>query len=121
MKTEKMEKFRQILLEKRVAIVQNATNTLDSGMVLEVADLPDYMDQASSEEMQSFQFRLRGRERFFFARIEEALSKIDQDIFGICEECERRIQPKRLEARPEARLCIKCKEKQEREERQYRS
>jgi len=45
------------------------------------------------------------------------LKKIDEGNFGICEICEEAIGKKRLEARPETTLCIKCKEDQEREER----
>ena len=46
-----------------------------------------------------------------------ALKKIDDGVFGVCEICEEPIGKKRLEARPETSLCIKCKEDQEREER----
>ena len=77
------------------------------------------MDLASSEYLQSFQFRLRGRERTFLAKIDKALAKINDDSFGICEDCGEPIHTKRLEARPEAALCIKCKEEQEREEQQF--
>ena len=121
MKETERAKIRKVLLEKRVHILQNANITLDGDMVLDVADLPDEMDHASSEAFKSFQLRLRGRERTFLIKIEEALTRLDQGIFGRCEECQRQIQKKRLEARPEARLCIQCKEMQEREERQYRA
>ena len=88
-------------------------------MTLDSADLPDEMDLASSEYLQSFTIRLRGRERTFLAKIDKALQKIDASTFGICEACEEEISVKRLEARPETTLCIRCKEEQEREERQF--
>ena len=88
-------------------------------MTPDAADLPDEMDLASSEYLQSFQFRLRGRERSFLSKIDKALAKIDDGSFGVCEECDEPIHPKRLEARPETTLCIKCKEEQEREEQQF--
>ncbi len=50
-------------------------------------------------------------------KINKALVKIDDGTFGVCEECGEEISVKRLEARPETTLCIKCKEDQEREER----
>jgi len=63
------------------------------------------------------EFRLRGREKSLLSKLDLALKKIDDSTFGICEICEEQIGKKRLEARPETTLCIKCKEDQEREER----
>ena len=40
--------------------------------------------------------------------VEHALEKFDSDRYGICEGCGKRIGEARLEARPEARLCIEC-------------
>jgi len=44
-------------------------------------------------------------------KIEEALKKMNHGKYGICEVCGLEIEPKRLEIVPEAKLCIKCKEK----------
>ena len=40
--------------------------------------------------------------------VEHALEKLGTDRYGVCEQCGREIAPARLEARPEARLCIDC-------------
>jgi DnaK suppressor protein len=77
------------------------------------------MDLASSEYLQSFQFRLRGREKIFLKKIDYALAKIEEGTFGMCESCDEPISIKRLEACPETTLCIRCKEDQERTERSY--
>ncbi len=119
MKKKELEKFKEILLDKKEKILGNAIQTLEGDMALDVADLPDEMDLASSEYLQSFQFRLRGRERTFLSKIDEALKKIEAGEFGICENCGEEISPKRLEARPETTMCIKCKEEQEQEEKQF--
>jgi DnaK suppressor protein len=119
MKAKDREKFEKILLDKKDKILKNAQQTLETDMTLDAADLPDEMDLASSEYLQSFQFRLRGRERTFLSKIDKALAKIADGSFGVCEDCGENIHPKRLEARPETTLCIKCKEEQEREERQF--
>jgi len=119
MKQKELNKFKKILLEKRTRLLDNARQTLETDMRLDVADLPDEMDLASSEYLQSFQFRLRGRERTFLSKIDSALAKIGEGTFGVCEDCGNPINPKRLEARPETNLCIKCKEEQEREEQQF--
>ncbi len=113
------EKFRQILHEKRRSLIEQAQRTLQSDMVLSPDDRFDEVDQASSEYMQAFSFRLRGRERFLMDKIDLSLRKLDEGIYGVCEECEEMIAIKRLQARPEAPLCIQCKEAQEREEAVY--
>ena len=77
------------------------------------------MDLASSEYLHSFTFRLRGREKVFLEKIDRALEKIDGGSFGICETCSESISIKRLEARLETTLCIRCKEDQERMEKAY--
>lgn len=119
MKKKELERFKELLTNKRLTLIKNAKKTLSEDMSLDSADLPDEMDLASSEYLQSFTFRLRGRERTFLAKIDKALQKIDAGTFGICERCEEEISLKRLEARPETTLCIRCKEEQEREERQF--
>ncbi len=40
--------------------------------------------------------------------IEEALEKIKKGAYGQCEKCKKKIEIKRLEVIPEARLCLKC-------------
>ena len=55
--------------------------------------------------------------RALLSKLDLALKKIEDGTFGVCEICEEPIGKKRLEARPETTLCIKCKEDQEREER----
>ncbi len=114
-----LQRFKSLLHEKRAQILHNAQSTLAEDMALDANDLPDEMDLASSEYLQSFTFRLRGREKVFLEKIERALQKIDTAEFGLCEECGEEIAVKRLEARPETNLCIRCKEDQERAEKDY--
>ena len=49
----------------------------------------------------------------------ELLEKIDAGTFGVCDDCGEKISVKRLEARPETTLCIRCKEDQERVEKDF--
>ena len=114
---KELKKFQELLDEKRKGVLERARQMLSEGMVLDANDLPDEMDLASSEYIQSFEFRLRGREKSLLTKLDLALKKIEEGSFGVCEICEEPIGKKRLEARPETSLCIKCKEDQEREER----
>lgn len=116
---KQLDKFKSLLSEKRRRLLEQANETLENEMVLSTDDRFDEVDQASSEYMQAFSFRLRGRERHLLNKIELALKKMEDGTYGICEECEEPISNKRLEARPEAPLCIQCKEAQEKEEAVY--
>lgn len=113
------KKFKTLLEDKRREIIRRAQQTLNEDMALDADDLPDEMDLASSEYLQSFTFRLRGREKVFLDKIQKALERIENGTFGMCEECDEPISVKRLEARPETTLCIRCKEDQERVERDF--
>ncbi len=114
---KELKKFQELLEDKRKVVLERARQMLSEGMVLDANDLPDEMDLASSEYIQSFEFRLRGREKSLLSKLDLALKKIEDGSFGVCEICDEPIGKKRLEARPETSLCIKCKEDQEREER----
>jgi DnaK suppressor protein len=114
-----LKKFKALLEAKRDDIIRRAQQTLSEDMTLDANELPDEMDLASTEYLQSFTFRLRGREKTFLNKIQQALHKIEAGNFGECESCLEEISIKRLEARPEAPLCIKCKEEQEREEKDF--
>jgi len=116
-----LDHFRKVLEDKRIALVKNAQESLEQDMTLDTNEMPDEVDLASSEYIQSFALRLRGRERNFLDKIETALRKIDDREFGTCEECDEPIGRKRLEARPETTLCIRCKEDQERMEKDFGS
>ena len=72
MNKQQLKKFKTLLVEKRDEIVKKAKQTLEEDMTLDANDLPDEMDLASSEYLQSFTFRLRGREKVFLDKIEKA-------------------------------------------------
>lgn len=79
--------------------------------------LPDKVDQASSAFDQGLTLRMREREAKLVGKIRDALERLEDGTFGICEECGEEIPLKRLRARPVTTLCIKCKKEQEAEER----
>jgi DnaK suppressor protein len=45
------------------------------------------------------------------AEVDEALEKFEQGTFGLCQSCGQPIAPERLEALPQAKLCVSCKAK----------
>ena len=117
MRKRDLDKFRKILVEQREELSGKAKRAVGGDIHLDPDDFPDEIDSASSEANLSFQGRLRERERGLLAKIEQALQKIEQGVYGECEGCGEEIGLKRLEARPVAELCIDCKAEQEKLER----
>lgn len=114
-----LKRFKKTLEDSRKAILENARKTMEEESNFDTDDLPDEIDQASSEYAQSMTFRLRDREKFLLKKIDKALARIEDGSFGMCERCEEPINLKRLEARPVTTLCIRCKEEQEKKEKSY--
>ncbi len=54
---------------------------------------------------------LEKRTRELLAEVEHALHKFEQGTYGLCDNCGQRIDPARLEALPQAGLCLQCKTK----------
>jgi DnaK suppressor protein len=114
-----LKRFKTMLEESKRQLLASAKKTLSEESSFDTNELPDEIDQASSEYQQSMIFRLRDREKFLLAKIDKALGRIETGTFGICERCEEEISPKRLEARPVTTLCIRCKEEQEQAEKSF--
>jgi len=117
LKKRDMNKFKKVLEAQRDELMGNAQKTLSGEIHLDPDDFPDEIDVASSEMNLAFQGRLRERERGLINKIERALQKIEDGVFGECESCGEQISVKRIEARPVAKLCIDCKAEQEALER----
>jgi len=79
--------------------------------------LPDVSDQASAEEDQRFSMRIMEREQKLLKKVNEALGRMKNQTYGICEQCGEDIPYKRLKARPVTTFCIECKTLQEQKER----
>lgn len=119
MDAKNVARFRRLLLEEKERLLNNSKNALRNEISLSPDDLPDETDLAASEINQNLVFKLRDRERQMLAKIDEALDRMDEGTFGLCEDCEEPIEPRRLEARPVSTLCVACKEKQEHRQKIY--
>ena len=112
---KKLLEIKKTLMAQKDALLAEAEQALNAlpGQTV----FPDLGDQATAETERSFMLRLRGRERRLLKKIEDAIERIEQGIFGICEKCASEIDIRRLEARPVTTLCIECKIQQEEEEK----
>ncbi len=116
MEQERINYFKKLLEQERQEVLTAAIETINELNATE-ENLPDITDMASAETDRSFQLRIRDRERKLLNKIDKALLRIKEGTYGICEDCGDDIEEKRLQARPVTTLCIKCKAKQETEEK----
>ena len=116
MKPEKLELFRVMLNQKIAELLEDAGKTV-SEMTVSKENFPDPNDRASLESDRNFELRIRDRERKLIAKMQEAIRRIDDGAFGICEDCGGPISEKRLLARPVTTQCIDCKTRQEKIEK----
>lgn len=115
MRKSTLKRFKSIFEAQRSAILYN-DRILREDFAVNEDDKYDEVDQATVDTEQSMRMRLRNRERLYLKKIELALKRIDEEVFGICDSCGEDIEPRRLEARPTATLCVGCKEEEERRE-----
>lgn len=113
----RFEEIKRDLEKQKEALLAEAGVILGTGLNPSNETLPDLGDQATAEADQNFILRLREREQKLLKKIEEAIERINEGTFGICESCGGDISLKRLKARPVTTLCIECKTKQEAEEK----
>jgi DnaK suppressor protein len=116
MKPEKLQTYRYLLTQKMSELLDEADKTV-TDMTIGKENFPDPNDRASLESDRNFELRIRDRERRLIVKIQEAIKRIDDGVFGMCEVCTGPISEKRLLARPVTTLCIDCKTKQEKQEK----
>ncbi len=114
---KQLESFTGQLAEWRAELQGVLNDSVHSMHREEQVSFPDPTDQASMEADRNFDLRIRDRERRLIKKIDQAMARIKEGSFGICESCGGSISSKRLQARPVTTLCIDCKTAQEIEER----
>jgi DnaK suppressor protein len=110
-KKQKWKEIRDILLQMKEDTLREITKSLKNGADMTLIGEPsgDIYDQASSERDRELGLLLGDREREKVHAIDEALLRIEENEYGVCEECEEEIPLGRLKAMPFARHCVKCK------------
>ena len=107
----KWKEIRDILQQMKDDTLHEIQKSLKSGTETVTIGEPsgDIYDQASSERDRELELLLGDREREKLHSLNDALLRIDEGEYGICEECEEEIPLGRLKAMPFARHCVKCK------------
>lgn len=119
MNQRQLKLFQRLLLARRQELLDEAERTV-GGMTDSKENFPDPTDRASLESNRNAMLRIRDRERKLINKIDEALTRIDDGTYGLCEACSGPIGLDRLKARPVTTLCIDCKSDQEVQERRQR-
>lgn len=79
-----------------------------SGYTLHMADV------ATDNYDREFSLGLASNDRQAVLEIEDALKRIEEKTFGLCELCHKSISKTRLKAIPYVRTCLKCQQDSER-------
>jgi len=116
MTKKKLAFFKKFLNERLKSLINEAEKTM-TGMTDFKDNFPDPTDRAALESDRNFMLRIRDRERKLVLKIEEALERIENGTFGICETCGEEISEARLKARPVTTQCIECKKTGEAQEK----
>ena len=119
MSERQLDYFRAKLLAWKAEILEESRATI-ANLQEENAALADLADRATSETDRSIELRTRDRQRKLIAKIEAALRRIDEGVYGYCDETGEPISLSRLEARPIATLSIEAQERHEKRERVHR-
>ena len=119
MNERQLEYFKQKLLNWKEDILLEARETL-SHLQTDTENHPDLADRASSETDRALELRTRDRQRKLISKIDEALRRIEEGIYGYCEETGEPIGLARLDARPIATMSLEAQERHERRERVHR-
>jgi len=104
--------LKQLLLEEKQRILENR-NQLMNIIQDESTHLSDFYDRATLEGEFSLELKACDQESRLLKTITSALSKLEQGIYGYCDNCGSEIGLSRLKVRPTTTLCIDCKSREE--------
>jgi len=108
-----MKEIKRLLLKEKAAILSEIREKTDSNGDNKT-DIGDAIDSSVEEQERELDLLLQDREQARLEGIEIALTRIESDDFGYCDECGEEISKKRLLAVPLARTCINCQSNIER-------
>jgi len=113
MEKDRVEEFRNLLLERRRQIVTQLDQFGEALAYLEQSRPPEFSEEAQEEAAAISLKALDERERRELSDILNALERLNQGEYGICERCGKEIGLARLKALPMVRNCIDCQKRLE--------
>ncbi len=121
MKSDELAFFKKVLLAKRSLLAGNVNRMEDEALRKnrqtasgDLSSIPIHLaDIGTDNYEQEFTLGLIQNEEEALHDIDEALAKISEGTYGLCEGCDKKIPKARLKVVPHARLCIECQRKEE--------
>lgn len=102
-----LKDFKKNLLAERELLIEKLNG---NDLSVDDSETPDPVDLAVRNYSKNVMLAVSENESRQLTLIDEALLRIEDDEFGICQNCQKAVQPKRLAAIPWARYCLDCQE-----------
>jgi DnaK suppressor protein len=115
-----LARVRESLLDTKAKLLNEIDSELKAEREGNKDEGMDAYDLASEERDREINFILSDRERVKLKQIDDALERIADASYGVCESCGLEIAEERLSAMPFTRLCRDCQQDQEREAKSQR-
>lgn len=115
-----MKSIKEMLLKMRGNLVHEIARRSKATTEPGAQDIGDILDSVSEERTRELDMILTDREKRKLLQIDDALDRIEDETYGLCEECGTKIPRARLKVLPFAKFCVECQEKNEREEKYTR-
>ena len=112
-----LKKAKEMLLEMRMQLLRSVRQELAEGRDQTKDEGMDTYDLASESRDREINVVLKDRDRGKMEAIEDALARVEDGTYGVCDSCETDIAEARLEALPFTRLCVNCQAEREKEAR----
>jgi RNA polymerase-binding transcription factor DksA len=121
MNKKDLQRYKKLIEDERRRVVERVDMKEIQGMAASQSGNQSYSNHMADigsdaiEQEQAFLHASQGTD--YLMALEDALRRIDKGTYGVCEECDEKIPPRRLDAFLAARLCVKCQSKLERLQR----
>ncbi len=102
-----LEEIKEKLIAERELLIEKLKG---NDLSVDASETPDPVDLAVRNYSKNVMLAVSENESRQLLLINEALERIADDEYGVCQNCEQDINPKRLNAVPWARYCLNCQE-----------
>jgi DnaK suppressor protein len=107
MNKSSLNEIKEKLLNERELLVEKLKG---NDLSVDDSETPDPVDLAVRNYSKNVMLAVSENESKQLVLIDEALLRIEDEEYGVCQNCEKEINPKRLAAIPWARYCLDCQE-----------
>ena len=115
MKKEQLKLYRQLLVKKKAELMSSVSVEERGGREAVTVEAKDFGDMATEAYDQEMNFTMSDAGRKSLKELDDAILRVDGGTYGTCERCQTPIDETRLQAVPQASMCISCQETSERE------